>query len=76
MRVHFLSDFCTMRVHFILICLYYFRLTSLELAWAVGMIWMSFRQMCAGRVTANTIVSAMSSPESGVMPLYTLSAAC
>ena len=43
MRVHFLSDFCTMRVHFILICLYYFRLTSLELAWAVGMIWMSFR---------------------------------
>lgn len=61
---------------FYFFALRYLRLTSLELACAVGMIWMSFKQMCAGRVTAKRMVSAMSSPESGVMPLYTLSAAC
>ena len=42
--------------------------TSLELAWAVGMMTMSFRQTWAGRVIAKMMVSAISSLVNGVMP--------
>ena len=47
---------------------FYFLSTSLELAWAVGMMTMSFRQTWAGRVIAKMMVSAISSLVNGVMP--------
>lgn len=49
--------------------------TSLALAWAVGIITISFRQTWGGRVIAKRIVSAISSFEREVIPLYTLAAA-
>ena len=47
---------------------FYFLSTSLELAWAVGMMTMSFRQTWAGRVIAKMMVSAISSLVNGVIP--------
>ncbi len=47
------------------------RCTTVVLAWSVGHITISPRFTCAGRVTTNTITSATSSAESGVIPWYT-----